>query len=182
MSGGREEEMGDMKCPLSEHVSELFYQPKYWNMWFICCSNLSRVCNIDLPPSPQAAINQSHMSDDALEELSEAREPRQRDSISIKSTDTDLPKFSSWAAGNQSQLDTDVLTKHVRQMVDVSSPTTSHDHPCCHMTTYHTPPHMQHDPPMPHHMITPLSHMTTPHCHMTILLSDMITPPLCHIT
>ena len=91
------------------------------------------------PPPPQAAINQSHMSDDALEELSEAREPRQRDSISIKSTDTDLPKFSSWAAGNQSQLDTDVLTKHVRQMVDVSSPTTqatSHDHPCCHMTTH----------------------------------------------
>jgi len=75
------------------------------------------------------------MSDDALEELSEAREPRQRDSITLKPPETDLPKFSSWAAGNQSQLDKNVLAKHVKQMVDVS-------------------PHIWHDPPHAIYYIT----------------------------
>ena len=33
----------------------------------------------------------------------------------------ELPKFSEWAAGRQASLDTDTLSKHVKQMVDVST-------------------------------------------------------------
>lgn len=68
------------------------------------------------------AINQSSMNDNALEELSLAREPRQRGTgkETLTSVDT-LPKFSEWAAGRQSSLDTDTLNKHVKQMVDVSN-------------------------------------------------------------
>ena len=64
------------------------------------------------------------MNDDALDELSLAREPRQRDSVSIKSY-TDLPTFSEWVAGEASQLDTDSVQKHVKQMVEVGIPMTS---------------------------------------------------------
>ena len=68
----------------------------------------------------QAAINQSSMDDDALEELSLAREPRQRDSSSAGTNlEADLPKFSEWAAGRQSTLEVETLTKHVKLMVDV---------------------------------------------------------------
>ena len=60
------------------------------------------------------------MNDEALEELSLSREPRQRGaSTSGKSLEADLPKFSAWAAGRESSLETATLTKHVRQMVDV---------------------------------------------------------------
>ncbi len=73
------------------------------------------------PPPPQAAVNQANMDDDALEELSVSREPRSRDSNSITRSVVDqLPKFSEWAAGRQGSLDGDTLSKHVRQMVDVS--------------------------------------------------------------
>ncbi len=68
----------------------------------------------------QAAINQScDLNDDALEELSVAREPRQRDSVSVNS-EADLPTFQEWCEGSAPQLDTDSLQKHVKQMVDVS--------------------------------------------------------------
>lgn len=61
------------------------------------------------------------MDDDALEELSVAREPRSRDTNSMSRSIVDqLPKFSEWAAGRQSSLDADTVSKHVRQMVDVS--------------------------------------------------------------
>lgn len=67
----------------------------------------------------RAAINQSSMDDDALEELSLAREPRQRDSSSAGTNlEADLPKFSEWAAGRQSTLEVETLTKHVKLMVD----------------------------------------------------------------
>ena len=69
----------------------------------------------------QVATSQINMNDNALEELSLAREPRQRgnskDSVALVDT---LPKFSEWAAGRQSTLDTDTLNKHVKQMVEVS--------------------------------------------------------------
>ena len=69
----------------------------------------------------QAAISQVHdMDDDALDELSLAREPRQRDSVSVKS-EADLPTFQEWCEGTAPQLDTDSLQKHVKQMVDVSA-------------------------------------------------------------
>ncbi len=62
------------------------------------------------------------MDDDALEELSVSREPRSRDSNTITRSVVDhLPKFSEWAAGRKGSLDGDTLSKHVRQMVDVSS-------------------------------------------------------------
>ena len=69
----------------------------------------------------QAAISQSHLTDEALEELSEAREPRQRAGRSVGGVppESNLPKFSSWAGGEQPQLDSVTLTKHVKQMVDV---------------------------------------------------------------
>lgn len=61
------------------------------------------------------------MDDNALEELSLAREPRQRGSSKDSMAHVDsLPKFSEWAAGRQSSLDTDILNKHVKQMVEVS--------------------------------------------------------------
>lgn len=61
------------------------------------------------------------MNDNALEELSLAREPRQRvGSKEYIATEDSLPKFSEWAAGRQSSLDTDTLNKHVKQMVEVS--------------------------------------------------------------
>lgn len=94
---------------------------KLWEMlWAI------RRCQVTPPSTPvdrdrmrvlRAAVNQSHMSDDALDELSEAREPRQRDTLSLKS-ETDLPKFSDWAAGHTHHQDMESLTKNVRQMVD----------------------------------------------------------------
>ena len=70
----------------------------------------------------QAAVNQSNMDDDALEELSFAREPRSRETTTLTraSIVDQLPKFSEWAAGRQSSLDADTVSKHVRQMVDVS--------------------------------------------------------------
>ena len=72
----------------------------------------------------QAAINHSHLTDEALEELSEAREPRQRGgragSAGINQMKSVLPKFSSWAGGQQPQVDSVQVTKHVKQMVDVS--------------------------------------------------------------
>lgn len=56
-----------------------------------------------------------------MEELSEAREPRQRAGRPVGgvSHQSNLPKFSSWAEGEQPQLDSVTLTKHVKQMVDV---------------------------------------------------------------
>ncbi len=66
-------------------------------------------------------MNQTNMDDDALEELSVAREPRSRETNSMSRSVVDqLPKFSEWAAGRQSSLDGDTVSKHVRQMVDVS--------------------------------------------------------------
>lgn len=72
-------------------------------------------------PSLQAAIGQSHLTDEALEELSESREPRQRAGRSVGGVSplNDLPKFSTWAEGEQPQLDSITLSKHVKQMVDV---------------------------------------------------------------
>lgn len=70
---------------------------------------------------PQVAINQSNMNDNALEELSWAREPRQKGPHKESVTRIDnLPKFSEWAAGRHSCLDTDTINKHVKQMVEVS--------------------------------------------------------------
>ena len=70
----------------------------------------------------QAAINQSYMNDDALEELSLAREPRHRDSSAMNTLKSvpELPKFSEWASGRSSSLDTHNIKKNVKQMVDVS--------------------------------------------------------------
>ncbi len=62
------------------------------------------------------------MSDNSLEELSWAREPRtgtNRDKTLESAVEANLPKFSEWAAGRQSSLDTDTLSQHVTQMVDV---------------------------------------------------------------
>ena len=69
----------------------------------------------------QAAIAQSNLGDEALEELSEAREPRQRGGRTLGrvSPHSDLPKFSTWAEGEQPQLDSVTISKHVKQMVDV---------------------------------------------------------------
>lgn len=76
--------------------------------------------NLDRMRVLRAAIGQSHLTDEALEELSEAREPRQRAGRPVGgvSTQSNLPKFSSWAEGEQPQLDSVTLTKHVKQMVD----------------------------------------------------------------
>lgn len=70
----------------------------------------------------QAAIGQSHLTDEALEELSEAREPRQRSGrpVGRDTLQSHLPKFSTWAEGEQPQLDSVTISKHVKQMVDVS--------------------------------------------------------------
>ena len=78
------------------------------------------------------------MTDDSLEELSQAREPRQqRDSL--KPPEADLPNFSDYATGRQSQLDTSTLTKHVTQMVDVSITLTHiHTHTHSHAQYTHT--------------------------------------------
>ena len=67
------------------------------------------------------AINERNMSDNALEELSLAREPRMgmAKEKSLEAGEANLPKFSEWAAGRQSSLDTDTLSQHVTQMVDV---------------------------------------------------------------
>ena len=72
-------------------------------------------------PFLQAAIGQSHLTDEALEELSEAREPRQRAGRPVGGVPAQnaLPKFSTWAEGEQTQLDSVTLSKHVKQMVDV---------------------------------------------------------------
>ena len=68
----------------------------------------------------QLAINQSNMNDNALEELSLAREPRQKgNSKDTVARENNLPKFSEWAAGRQSILDINTLSKHVKQMVEV---------------------------------------------------------------
>lgn len=67
----------------------------------------------------QVALHQSNMNDNALEELSLAREPRQRTGSKESVTQVDMPKFSEWAAGRQSSLDTETLNKHVKQMVEV---------------------------------------------------------------
>lgn len=69
----------------------------------------------------RAAIGNSGRTDDELEHLSMVIEPRQRDSASLNSSKTEeqvLPKFSEWAAGRQTSLDTNTLSKHVKQMVD----------------------------------------------------------------
>jgi hypothetical protein len=65
----------------------------------------------------RAAIGQSNLTEEALEELSEAREPRQRAGVGVP-PQSDLPKFSTWAGGEQPQLDSLTLSKHVKQMVD----------------------------------------------------------------
>lgn len=68
----------------------------------------------------QAAIGQSNLTEEALEELSEAREPRQRAGHTGRiSPHNELPKFSTWAGGEQPQLDSVTISKHVKQMVDV---------------------------------------------------------------
>ena len=67
----------------------------------------------------QAAIGQSNLTEEALEELSEAREPRQRAGVGMSRV-TNLPKFATWAGGEQPQLDSVTISKHVKQMVDVS--------------------------------------------------------------
>lgn len=100
------------------------------NKYQLLCTALSaiRLAQLTPPKFPpyldrmrimRAAINQTNMNDEALEELSLSREPRQRGaSTSGKSLEADLPKFSAWAAGRESSLETATLTKHVRQMVD----------------------------------------------------------------
>jgi Ca2+-binding EF-hand superfamily protein len=76
--------------------------------------------NLDRMRVLRAAIGQSHLTDEALEELSEAREPRQRAGrlVSGVPAQNALPKFSTWAEGEQTQLDSVTLSKHVKQMVD----------------------------------------------------------------
>ena len=70
----------------------------------------------------QVAINERNMSDNSLEELSLAREPRTSSKDKgVETGEANLPKFSEWAAGRQSSLDTDTLSQHVTQMVDVCS-------------------------------------------------------------
>ena len=61
------------------------------------------------------------MNDNALEELSLAREPRQKGKETARHEDS-LPKFSEWATGRKSGVDTDTLNKHVKQMVEVCMP------------------------------------------------------------
>eukprot|EP00731_Ephydatia_muelleri_P022196 Em0014g787a len=67
----------------------------------------------------RAAISQSQMDDDALEELSFTREPKQKDAVNngVK-PESDLPKFSEWVSGQATQLDTQTITSHVKLMVD----------------------------------------------------------------
>ena len=59
------------------------------------------------------------MSDDALDELLEAREPQQRNSASLKS-ETDLPKFSDRPADHTHHQDMESLRNINRCMVNVS--------------------------------------------------------------
>lgn len=67
----------------------------------------------------RVAISQTTMNDNALEELSLAREPRQKGSNKESTPRVDsLPKFSEWATGRKSGVDTDTLNKHVKQMVE----------------------------------------------------------------
>lgn len=67
----------------------------------------------------RAAVTQSHMSDDALEELSQIREPPVGDNKSSPTRkESKLAKFADWASGNMPQLDVDTLKKHVAKMVD----------------------------------------------------------------
>ena len=61
----------------------------------------------------------THMSDDALDELLEAREPQQRNSASLKS-ETDLPKFSDRPADHTHHQDMESLRNINRCMVNVS--------------------------------------------------------------
>ena len=106
----------------ADHVRILQVSVSIWNiscdygdLLLALCTGCFVLC--------QVAINQSNMNDNALEELSWAREPRQKggnkESITTTHVD-DLPKFSEWAAGRQSSLDIDTLNKHVKQMVGVS--------------------------------------------------------------
>lgn len=80
---------------------------------------LCSVLHLYLSCSSQAAIGQSNLTEEALEELSEAREPRQRAGGGV-APQTNLPKFATWAGGEQPQLDSVTISKHVKQMVDVS--------------------------------------------------------------
>ena len=81
---------------------------------------MSRLLPFLLPIPLQAAISQSQMDDDALEELSFTREPKQKDAVSgVVKADNDLPKFSEWVSGQATQLDTQTITSHVKLMVDV---------------------------------------------------------------
>lgn len=99
---------------------------KYRLLWTLLSG--MRQAQLTPPKSPpdiehmrilRAAVNQTNMDDDALEELSFSREPRSRDASSLSRSVVDqLPKFSEWAAGRQGSLDADTLSKHVRQMVD----------------------------------------------------------------
>ena len=45
----------------------------------------------------------------------------------------DLPKFSTWAGGEQPQLDSVTISKHVKQMVDVSVCVRAHACVCVRM-------------------------------------------------
>ena len=85
-----------------------------------CC--VKRNC-YSLPP--QAAIGQSTLTEEALEELSEAREPRQKAGGGVPPA-SNLPKFATWAGGEQLQLDSVTISKHVKQMVDVGLLVTVH--------------------------------------------------------
>ncbi|XP_003385782.2 PREDICTED: ras guanyl-releasing protein 3-like [Amphimedon queenslandica] len=68
----------------------------------------------------RAAITQSEMTDDALDELSMIREPPVADGKGGSPTrkESKLPKFADWAQGNMPQLDADAVKKHVAKMVD----------------------------------------------------------------
>lgn len=124
-------------------AQNLLNMNKYRNLWRVFCGirssqitpplltpNLDRMrvlrvsswavyCIFHLSCSSQAAIGQSNLTEEALEELSEAREPRQRAGGGV-TPQTNLPKFATWAGGEQPQLDSVTISKHVKQMVDVS--------------------------------------------------------------
>jgi RAS guanyl-releasing protein 3 len=110
-----------------DHVNPaqgLLNMNKYRNLWRVFCGIRSSQItpplltpNLDRMRVLRAAIGQSNLTEEALEELSEAREPRQRAGVGMSRV-TNLPKFATWAGGEQPQLDSVTISKHVKQMVD----------------------------------------------------------------
>lgn len=110
-----------------DYVSgQLLNMPKYRLLWStMSLLNMAQAGRVGFTVDGdhmrilRVAISQTTMNDNSLEELSLAREPRYRGTSKETTARVDsLPKFSEWATGRKSGVDTGTLNKHVKQMVE----------------------------------------------------------------